>query len=78
MANTSWSIRPIQNAGIEMPAAATAVTARSIHVRFRTAAMMPAGRAAASASASDAASSSSDAGSRSITRSSTGRPSLKL
>ena len=78
MANVSWTIRPSQKVGIDTPAAATAVIERSTLERCVTAATIPAGMAAETASTSDATSNSSDAGRRSTMRSSTGRPSLKL
>jgi hypothetical protein len=77
-ANTTWSSSPNQNAGSETPAVAMAVIMRSNPPPRRAAAKIPAGSVNARAMTIDVPTSSSVAGRRSATRSTTGRPSLKL
>ena len=76
MANTSCSSKPNQNTGSEMPATAPNDVIRSN--RRCTDASTPTGSATQRASSVLAPTSSSVAGTRSSTRSSTGRPSAKL
>jgi hypothetical protein len=77
-ANTICRTRPNQNAGNEMPAIATVVVSRSNQRPRRTADTIPVGTVSTSATTIDTPTSSSVAGSRSMMRAATGRPSLKL
>ena len=74
--NVSCSTRPNQNTGSASPANDSADETRSGQRQRVSAGVMPSGAAAIIARSSDAETSSSVAGTRSQTRTSTGRPSL--